>query len=405
MTVPSRRAARRIALARVISLTGSEAAIIALVFALYQRTHSSLWISAALLVSFWTLGLLTPVAGSLGDRLDRRLVMVGSDLLGAVCFASLAVVRSPAALLVLAFSAAVVEAPFFPAATAAIPNLVTADDLAWANGTIAFGSNVGYLAGPALGGALAASGGVTMVFLLNAASFVVSAALVASVRGTFSGRRDDGDEHRGLWSGVSFLFREPVLRTITLAFAVFAVCVGSVLVAELPLAASFHTGSVGYGLIATAFGVGALLGSLAGRLLTESNERRVLVYASFVTAAGFGAVAPAPAFAVVLGAMLVAGASDGIVDVAVSLIVQRRSPDAVRSRVVAALEGVFLTSLGASFLFAGWFVESFGPKPAYALAGAGCAVAALMLLPLLRRHSHEPVAGRLYDGGGEPERP
>jgi MFS family permease len=387
----SRSAARRIAVARLISLTGSQAAMTALLFEIYRRTGSSRWIAATLLVTFATLGILTPLAGSLGDRFDRRRVMIASDLMGAACFASLAFARSPLALIVLAFLASVTESPFFPAASAAVPNLVPPEDLAWANGTISLGANIGYLSGPALGGLLVAAVGAPVVFGLNAASFVVSAALVASVRSRFTGNRDGHEEHRGLRAGIVFISRDRVLRTMMLAFAVFAICVGSVLVAELPLAESFHVGSFGFGLLSTCFGIGALGGSLAGRRLTPSNERRWLVIASFVTAFAFGGVSLMPAFAPVLVMMLLGGMSDGLVDVAVELIFQRRSPDAVRSRVIGALEANFLLGLAVSFMFAGSLIDAFGPKSAYVLAGGGLFVTALMLLPLLRSEADEPA--------------
>lgn len=357
----------------------------ALLFVLFERTGSSRWVSLALLVTFGTRGLLTPSGGSLGDRFDRRRLMIVSELLGAGCFAALAFARTPMPLLALAFLATLAETPFFPAASAAVPNLVPAGDLAWANATIAFGSNVGYLAGPALGGVLVAGVGAAAVFLFNAATFVVSALLVASVRGSFSSQRTEEESYRGIRAGIRFMMSQPTLRTTTAAFAVFAMTVGSILVAELPLAESFGVGSTGYGLLSTTFGIGALAGSLAGRFLTESNERQLLVACSFVTAAGFGSVALAPAFWLVLVAMLVSGASDGLVDVAVEVIFQRLSPDAVRSRVIAALEAVFLLGLAASFLFAGPLVDALGAKAAYALAGAGCAVTALMLIPLVRQ--------------------
>jgi MFS family permease len=381
---PSRSAARRIATARLISLTGSQAAMTALLFEVYRTTGSSRWIAATLLVSFATLGILTPIAGSLGDRFDRRQVMIASDLLGGACFASLAFARSPWALVALAFLASAAESPFFPAASASVPNLVPAEDLAWANGTIGLGASIGYLSGPALGGLLVAAIGAPSVFGLNAVSFVLSAAIVWSVRARFSGDRGGHEEHRGVVAGFVFIWRDRVLRTMLVAFAVFAVCVGSVLVAELPLATSFHVGSFGFGLIATSFGIGALGGALAGRRLTPSTERRALVFGSFVTAAAFGAVSAMPVFAPVLVMMLIGGMSDGLVDVAIELIFQRRSPDAVRSRVIGALEANFLLGLAASFLFAGSFVDAFGPKAAYVLAGAGLFVAALMLLPLRR---------------------
>jgi MFS family permease len=384
VATPSRAAARRISLARLISLTGTEAAFTALLFVLFDRTGSSRWVSAALLLTFGARGVLTPVAGALGDRFDRRRVMIASDLLGAACFAALALTDAPASLLALAFLAAVAETPFFPAASASVPNLVTPPDLAWANSTIAFGANVGYLAGPALGGILVTALGAPAVFLLNAASFVVSAGLVATVRGSFRGDHHGEDGHRGLRAGFRFLLAERTLRTMTLAFAVFAVAVGSVLVAELPLADSFGAGALGYGLIATGFGLGALAGSLAGRSLNQGNERRVIIAASFVTAAGFGAVAVAPAFVFVLIAMLVSGTSDGLVDVGVEMMFQRLSPDVVRSRAIAALEAVYLLGMTLAFLFAGPLVDTFGPKAAYAVAGTGCGIAACMLLPLLR---------------------
>src|SRR5207247_4128366 len=156
------------------------------------------------------------------------------------------------------------------------------------------GVSIGYLAGPALGGLLVALMGAPPVFGLNALSFVVSAGLVASVRANFSGDRSDQDEHRGVRAGFVFISRDPVLRRMLFAFAVFAVCVGSVLVAELPLAASFHVGSTGFGLLATCFGIGALGGALVGRRLTLSTERRALVIGSFVTAVAFGAVSLMP---------------------------------------------------------------------------------------------------------------
>jgi MFS family permease len=388
---PSRSAARRIAVARLISLTSSQAAITALLFEMYRRTGSSRWIAATLLVTFATLGILTPLAGSLGDRLDRRRVMIGSDLLGAACFASLAFVRSPLALITLAFLASVTESPFIPASSAAIPNLVPPEDLAWANGTISLGVSIGYLSGPALGGLMVAAVGAPVVFGMNAASFVVSAALVATVRGRFSGDRDGHEDHRGVVAGFVFIWRDRVLRTMLLAFAVFAVCVGSVLVAELPLAQSFHVGSFGFGLLSSCFGIGALGGALAGRRLTPSTERRALVFASFVTAAAFGGVSLMPAFAPVLAMMLLGGSSDGLVDVAIELIFQRRSPDAVRSRVIGALQANFLLGLSVSFLFAGSLIDAFGPKAAYVLAGAGLFIAALMLLPLLRQKEGVPT--------------
>jgi MFS family permease len=240
--------------------------------------------------------------------------------------------------------------------------------------------------------------GAPTVFVANGFSFLLSASLVATVRGSFASGRRAHEAHHGMRAGFVFVWHDRTLRIMFQSFALFALCVGSVLVAELPLTTSFHAGSVGYGLLAASFGVGALGGSLLGKRLTPKTERTAIVLGSFVTAAGFGSVVFMPALLPVFGAMVVAGASDGLVEVAIEVIFQRRSPDYVRGRVIAALEAVFHGGLALSFLFAGSLIDAFGPKAAYGLAGAGCTVAAIMLVPLLREHA---VPGEL--GGQGPE--
>jgi len=394
-----------VALARLISITGTSAASTALLFAVYERTRSAGWVAAALLVTLGTLGAMTPLGGALGDRFDRRRVMILSDLAGVVCYAVMAVLDGHLALLAVAFVASVAEAPFFPSAGGAVPNLVPPEDLAWANSNIAFGTNLGYLAGPALGGVLVAATGPTFVFSLNAVSFAVSAALVVSVRASFSSGRETADEaHRGIRAGFRFIWRDRMLRTMTIAFLVFASTIGAVLVAELPLSVSFGAGAAGYGLLSASFGIGGLAGAFAGRLVTPTNERRVVVAANFVTAMALASIVFARSFLFVLAAMVVGGTSDGLVDVAIEVIYQRRSPEAVRSRVIGALEAVFLTGLALSFPISAALIGAWGPKAAYAVAGGGAAIGTVMLLPILR-HRDEPavdVTGVRDLGCGRP---
>jgi MFS family permease len=370
LTSSSKSSIRHLAAARLISLAGSEAAYISVFYVVYRRTNSAGMVSLAFLVTFGTLGVLTPIAGSLGDRFDRRRVMIASDLVGALCFAALAWARSPGLLILLAFFAAAVESPFVAASNAAVAALVEPDLLAWANGTIALGGNVGYLIGPALGGALLAAFGAGWVFLGNAVSFVFSAALVATMSGRFTSAGDaEREVHQGLRAGIRFLLGDRVLRTMVVGFVVFLVAVGSVLVAELPLSRSFGVGAFGYGLLSGSFGVGALVGALAARKLTDRVELRALVWCSMVTAVAVAAVAVVPWFPLILVVLAVAGTADGVVDVAYLGVLQRRTPDAVRSRVIGAFEGFSMLAFAASFIFAGVVVDALGPKNSYALAG------------------------------------
>jgi MFS family permease len=383
MTAP-RTAVRRLAIARVISVTGSAAAYTALMFEIYDQTGSSVWLAAALIVTEGVTGLVGPLASVLGDRFDRRTVMIVSDLAAAVCFVGMALVASsPGPLVAIAFLSALSEAPFWPASSAAIPNLVPEDQVSWANSLVAIGRNIGIMVGPAVGGILLAAVGAPWVFAINAASFVVSAALVVSVRASFVGDRSDEGEHRGVFAGFRFLFHEPVLRRISVAWVVLVLGIGMAMVADVPLVDVFGAGSTGFGVMIGLWGAGSILGSLAGRWLTAATEMRWLILGTAFTASIGIAIALSPWFALVLVLNVAWGASEGITGVAEQNLFQRRSPDSVRSRVLGAIEGLFHGGLTVSFVAAAIVLPVVGARGMYAIAGVAAGLSAIVLLPLL----------------------
>lgn len=383
---PSRTAVRRIALARLISITGGAAAYTALMFTVYQRTHSATWLSATLLLTFGVNGFVSPFAGAIGDRFDRKRVMIASDLLGVACFAAMAFARAPAWLLGFAFLSAVVETPFWMASGAAIPNLVPDDRLSWANGLVALGKNLGITLGPAIGGALLTVIGPSWVFGVNAVSFVISAALVASVRARFSRDRDEPhEEHRGLRAGFRFIANDRLLRTLTLAYVVMIGGMGFVMVADVPLAERFGAGSIGFGLMITFWGAGSVAGSFAGRWLNEEKEPRALFLGMLLVGFATAAIGVSPWFAPILAMTLFAGIGDAIAIVADQGIQQRRTPDAVRSRVMAAVEAVVTVSYALALVFAGQVLRAIGPQHVYLIGGGTALAGAALLWPVVRR--------------------
>ena len=353
MSTPSRSAVRRLALARAISLTGGAAAYAALNFAIWERTHSAAWVAAALFLTFGTVGVASLFAGALGDRLDRRKVMIASDLAGAAAFAGMAFVGDPGLLLAVAFLSALAEAPFYAASVAAIPNLVAEEDLGWANGTIALGRNLGILVGPAIGGALVATAGAGPVFLINAASFVVSAWLVWTVRQPFSAERRDDGEHAGIGAGIRFVAGDRVLRAITGAWLIIVLGLGMSMVADVPLVEVFGAGAFGYGVLISAWGGGSIAGSLLGRFLNGRTEPLAMILGCAGVAGTAILVGLSPWFGLVLGAIFAMGVGEGLTAVAEQGILQRRTPDAVRSRVTGAMEAVVHGGLALSYLVAG----------------------------------------------------
>jgi MFS family permease len=378
----------RLAAARLVSLTGGEAAYIALVALVYERTGSSLWVSAALLAMIGVAGVCSPFAGALGDRFDRRRVLIASDLVAAALFVAIATTDAPWQLCVLAGLAAAAESPFIPTSTAAVPNLVAdSADLPRANALVATGRNIGHLCGPLLGGLLVASVGAQAAFVGNAVTFLVSALLVASIRQPLQAARGtahDGD-HVGLMAGFRFLAADRVLRTIAIAWSIVLLGIGGVLVAELPLAEELGAGAVGYGLLVAAWGGGSLLGvRLAPRSMRRRPELTCITVGAFVMALSIGSVAVAPVLAVAVALMAAGGIADGIASVAEETLVQRRVPDAVRSRVIAAIETAVLVALALSFGFAGFLLEAVGPRATYLVAGVVFGIGALVIAVVLR---------------------
>ncbi len=403
MTRSSRSDIRRLALGRFISVAGSTAAFTALSFTVWERTHSPWMQALALLLTFGVSGLVGPFAGALGDRYDRKAVMIWAEAAAAVCFLAMSFAHATPMLLLAAFGAAIAESPFWSASRAAIPNLASDDsEISWANSLFGVGWSSGVAIGPVIGGLLVGMIGPDWVFALNAVSFAVSLLITLSIHGRFSDpdtSRAEALEHHGLMAGVRFLLREPVLRRLVVAFTVFVLGMGMGMVADAPLAESFGAGSTGLGLLVAAWGTGAVIGNMSGRWLSERREYLWIVYGSFGIAAAALVVGFAGTFWLALAGLLVFGVCDGLAIVSENGIMQRRTPDAVRSRTMAAFEALLSIGLAIAYILAGPVLTLVGPHVVYRIGGITALAAAIILVPLLRL---VPPRGSTTEPSGDP---
>ena len=395
---------RRLTTGRLISVTGGTAAYTALNYTVWDRTHSPTMQALSLLLTFGVAGIIGPFGGALGDRFDRRSVMIWSEAISSVFFVAMAFAHAPMVLIVLAFASAIAEIPFFTASRAAIPNLVdTDDDVSWANSLITMGVHAGIAVGPLIGGVLVATTGASWVFALNAVTFLVSVLLTLTVRGSFQeAQSDEGpSEHEGLAAGAKFLWRDRALRRMTFAWFVFVLGMGMGMVADAALAEHFGAGAVGFAALIACWGTGSVAGSALGRFLKPATEPRWLVIGSFgIAIAAFG-VGFAPVFVLVLVFLFAMGTTDGLTMVAETGIMQRRTPDVVRSRAMAAFEAVLSLGLAVAFLLAGPVLNAFGPQLTYRIGGVSALAAAFLLVPLLHLGGDDGAAST--DGADERE--
>ena len=383
-----RAAIYRLSAARAISVTGSQVAMVALTYEVYQQTGSAVWVSAVFLATFAAMGVLTPIGGWLGDTFDRRVIMIVSDLAAAAAFAALAFADRPWLLIALALVATVCEMPFMPASQAAIPNLAEPQDLAWANGLVSQAFSIGITIGPLIGGVLVGAFGGGPAFAINAVSFLASAALVWSVPGRFQERRhaDEAVVDVPFTEGARVVLRTRILLWVVIAEVVAYLLVGWAMVADAPLAALFGVGSIGFASLISAWGIGMLIGSfLAGRHLGQRRiEIPILLVGMLVDGLMIALMGVSPWFSLILGLSIVGGAAGGMVNVVRQTFFQRSVADRIRSRVFAVVEVVASASFIIGLATAGPAIEAFGVRAAYVIAGIGFVLGALVLLPVLR---------------------
>jgi MFS family permease len=384
-----------LAAASAASNTGNWAASVALALVVFAKTGSTVWLSASFLFTQVPSALVAPLSGMMADRLDRKRVMITCDLLGAAVYVGMAVTGQPLLLIVLGSVAALLHAPFGPAAQAAVPNLAGEAGLSWANGTLAAASNVGQLAGPAVGGVLYAAVGAGPAFAANAVSFAISATLIAAIRGQFRGQHpaaSDSGAPSSIWAGVRFLWHNTTLMALTVIGAVTFMATEIAAVADLPLIHDFGVGGVGYGIMNVAWGAGGLAGALiAARIVTKDSETTaavagVLVFGIFVAAVGV-----APWFALIPVFSLLFAGSDSFAFVGFNGIYQRATPDAIRGRMFAAVGAITTVASAVSFGFGGFLVEVAGWRPVYLGGGLIDVACAAVLAVILRRSATRPA--------------
>jgi len=208
---------------------GSAFTLFALPLLVFTLTGSPLNLGVTMATSYLPYLLFGLVLGAWVDRVDRKRLMIATDLARAVVIALLPVLADLGLLRVwwvyaIAFVHASLAIAFDTAEFAAIPSLVERkQDLVAANGRIQASYSAAQVAGPLLAGLLLAVVSVEQVFLVDAASFVVSAVSLAAIRRRFNLEADSAGERgtirAAIAQGLRYVFGHPVLRSISVMMA------------------------------------------------------------------------------------------------------------------------------------------------------------------------------------------
>jgi MFS family permease len=378
----------------LISGLGTWLSVIALSVDVFDRTHSGVWVGALLIADFLPGVAIGLALGPLVDRLSRKRLLVGADLLRVAAFVLLAFAVSPWQIVALAFLAGVASGFARPAVQAGLPNLVPAETLPRANSLLRTAEQLTITIGTLLGGILVAASGPDLAYGLNAGSFLLSAALLVRIPARLlqEGRVASRGHWRDLAEGIEVVRRSRTLMTVLLTWSLAQVGIALVNTGEVFLAKeSFNSGDFGFGLMWTASGVGAVVGALFASSWLERRSMRT-VYAAALALMAFGdaAAAVSPNVWVAVWCVLVGNIGTATAIVCNSLLVQRGAPDHLRGRAFTLIMGVNFAILGVGMAVAGVLVNEVGARWVWGLAACFVAAAALTAYAMLRR-SHESV--------------
>ena len=331
-----------------------------------QQSGTGLIVSGAFLSRAIPAVIAGPFAGVLLDRMDRRRIMIASDLIrAAVALAFVLTIRQSTPWLLYALSAALMFAsPFFTAGRAAIlPTIATADELHAANSLTQTTSWATLTAGTLLGGLGAARLGYSWAFVLNSLSFVFSAWAMWRV-GPNEGFHPAAHKPRTRRGGQEFREGLAYMRSVPLMMGIATISFGWALgggAAQVLFALFgeqvFHRGPTGIGDIWGFAGIGLLIGGTAGHLLGKrvgfAGYKRAVTVSYLVHGIAYMLFSQMGSFATALLLMMLSRVGMAVTSVLNNAQLLRHTPAEFRGRVFASLESLRNAVMIASMAAAG----------------------------------------------------
>lgn len=420
---------------QIVSLFGDWFNLIASAALLSSLTGTGVALGGLIAIRMLAPFLASPIAGVIGDRYNRKRILVATDVLRAVTVLGFLLVRDANGVWLLFALTAVqlgISGVFFPIRTAILPDIVPQRMLGAANALSSATWSVMLAVGAAAGGLFAGLAGVYPAFLLDAATFVLSAVLIARVAyraprpvdpppaiapdadtdQIIDGMATDGEGVQPLraaqrasaatpsatgWrgtlgraardyvEGLRYLVGVPATLLVAVQKAFLSLFFSGFQVATIAIASSVYPigegGGVSLGLVLGVAGVGSGIAPILARLVTGDRPRRLrvaIVFGYLMATVGLGLTAPLLSFSAVLVGATLRGVGAGIVWVFTTQLLLQRAPERLRGRIFAA-EHAGMTLFGA----AGAAGAGAALEMSAGISGALWALVAFSLVPVV----------------------
>jgi MFS family permease len=407
---PLRLAAfRHLALGYWVNEFGTWIGEIALTVLVYDRTRSPLGTAALFLALRFAPALFAPFLTAFVETRAPRVVLMFTYAAEAALFAGIAVIAgnfSMPAILVLSILdgiLAITAKALTRSATAA--GLREQHLLREGNGILNLGLMSSQACAPMIAGALVAWKGPRAALIVDAATFLLTALIIATAGGIHVELDADSSFSSRLRTGAHAIRSRAAVQRL-----MGAVALGMMLTAiPLPIEVVFakhalHAGDLGYGLMLGSWGAGMVLGAAAFAFLGSVSLMKLVGMGTLVVAAGYAGLAVAPSLAVACIASAVGGAGNGAGWIAAVTSIQERIPLQTQTAVMTLLEGLNQVMPAVGFVIGGVLTAAVSPRLAYGVAAAG--VALVVVGVVARPIDSVPFGAGPPEGpGGTPQRP
>ena len=381
------RSFRQLWLGQVVSQMGDWFDTIALYTIILKLTGSGRDVGLLLVARFVPSFFFGPISGVIADRFSRRQIMIVSDILRAFVVLGFLVVRRPDQLwiiYVLTVFQLGLSTFFEPAKTAAIPSIVEDRELVAANAISSVTWSAMLTIGAAIGGFITSLFGTDVAFILDAVTYLLSAALIASIRVPKREKRERQKVSLGRLLGITetiegirYVKDRPRVLAALLVKPAWGFGGGILTLLAVFGERIFPVGknaAGGIGVLFAARGIGTAVGPIVARRLAGEGNRRM--QASIGIAFMIGGVfymlfGSATSFIFALVVLGIAHCGGSILWVFSTVILQRAVVDNFRGRVFAAELALVTLTMAASNYVTGELLDRFQISPRIVTVGIG----------------------------------
>lgn len=362
-------------LARAVSAFGDQLAVIVLVLRLHNL-HGGGWDVAAVLAAGALPGVLfSPFAGLLADRWDSRGLLLAGSLVQFLVCTLLAFSGRVAVVLGLVGVLSAVEAVTSATWQALVPRIVGEDHIAPALGLGRTSTTAASLVAPVAGGVLAAAVGSRLPLLIDGGTYlaVLGAAIIVRTRRRIVG---DGRTRSRMREGLVFARSDRLARPLLTSLIVFVLLGGTVNVVDVFLVRdTLDASDTWYGAIVALWLAGVVAGSLlAGRLRGELALTRAALGGAATIAIALGAIAAVPSVGWLVPFEVTGGIGNGMLMVAVGVLLLARTPETLRGRVSATVNGVANAAMLGALALGGALAAALSPRTIFVIAATAAAL-------------------------------